>query len=118
MARHPRSLELTRRLLPAAAAIAALLGCSPAARGSARQGSAARSDSVSAGVGTAKRVSFAVLEDYDKGEDLAEVARDFELMRDLGVRTWRGSFGWDDYEPAPGRYDFAWLHRFADLAER
>ena len=63
-----------------------------------------------------KRLSFAVLEDYDKGEDLREVARDFELMKDLGVRVWRGSFGWDDYEPERGKYDFAWLHQFADLA--
>jgi hypothetical protein len=67
---------------------------------------------------TFKPVSFAVLEDYDKGEDLAEVTRDFALMRRLGVRTWRGSFGWDDYEPARGRCDFAWLHRFADEAQR
>jgi len=66
----------------------------------------------------AKRLSFAVLEDYDKGEDLREVARDFALMRELGVTTWRGSFGWDDYEPERGRYDFEWLHRFAELAER
>ncbi len=65
-----------------------------------------------------KTVSFAILEDYDKGQDLREVERDFELMKRLGVRTWRGSFGWDDYEPERGRYDFAWLHRFADLAAR
>jgi hypothetical protein len=118
MARHPRSLELTRRLFPAVASIAALLGCSPATRDPARQETAAQSDSAPAGAESAKRVSFAILEDYDKGEDLAEVARDFALMRDLGVRTWRGSFGWDDYEPVPGRYDFAWLHQFAELAER
>lgn len=65
-----------------------------------------------------KRVSFSILEDYDKGEDLTEVARDFELMRRLGVRTWRGSFGWDDYEPERGRLDLDWLHSFAELAAR
>ena len=65
-----------------------------------------------------KPVSFSLLEDYDKGEDLAEVARDFELMRQLGVRTWRGSFGWDDYEPERGRLDLEWLHGFAALAAR
>lgn len=65
-----------------------------------------------------KPVSFSILEDYDKGEDLAEVAKDFELMRRLGVRTWRGSFGWDDYEPERGRLDLEWLHRFAELAAR
>src|SRR5688500_6177466 len=65
-----------------------------------------------------KPVSFSILEDYDKGEDLAGVAKDFELMRQLGVRTWRGSFGWDDYEPERGRLDLEWLHRFAELAAR
>jgi hypothetical protein len=64
-----------------------------------------------------KPLSFAVLEDYDKGADLRDVARDFALMRELGVPAWRGSFGWDDYEPERGRYDFAWLHRFASLAD-
>jgi hypothetical protein len=66
----------------------------------------------------AKPVSFSILEDYDKGEDLRDVARDFALFRALGIRTWRGSFGWDDYEPERGRFDFAWLARFAALAER
>jgi len=64
-----------------------------------------------------KPISFAVLEDYDKGADLRDVARDFALMRDLGVHAWRGSFGWDDYEPERGRYDFAWLERFVALAD-
>jgi hypothetical protein len=63
-----------------------------------------------------KRIEFSILEDYDKGDDLAEVARDFDLFTELGVKTWRGSFGWDDFEPTPGTYDFDWLHRFADLA--
>lgn len=63
-----------------------------------------------------KPVSFSVLQDYDKGESLDEVAKDFQVMQELGVTTWRGSFGWDDYEPTPGRFDFGWLHRFASLA--
>jgi hypothetical protein len=46
------------------------------------------------------------------------VALDFQLIREIGVDTWRGSFGWDDYEPSRGRYDLAWLHRFADVAAR
>jgi hypothetical protein len=66
----------------------------------------------------AKPVSFSILEDYDKGEDLRDVARDFVLFRALGIRTWRGSFGWDDYEPERGRYDFGWLTQFAALAAR
>src|SRR5829696_3271646 len=64
----------------------------------------------------AKPLTFSILEDYDKGDDLAEVGRDFDLMHELGVATWRGSFGWDDFEPEPGRYDFTWLHEFAAFA--
>jgi polysaccharide biosynthesis protein PslG len=65
-----------------------------------------------------KPISFAVLEDYDKGASLDSVARDFALIRELGAAAWRGSVGWDDYEPERGRYDFAWLERFAALADR
>ena len=65
-----------------------------------------------------KRLEFTILEDYDKGDSLSEVARDFDLYDQLGIRAWRGSLGWDDYEPAAGRYDFAWLHRFAALARK
>jgi hypothetical protein len=95
-----------RRALPLAA-LALTLAC-------ARPGGT----QLPAGEPNEKRVSFSILEDYDKGEDLAEVAKDFELMRRLGVRTWRGSFGWDDYEPERGRLDLDWLHRFAELAAR
>jgi hypothetical protein len=70
------------------------------------------------GDGQLKTVTFSVLEDYDKGADLGTVAADFALMRELGITTWRGSLGWDDYEPSPGAYDFAWLHEFAALADR
>jgi hypothetical protein len=66
----------------------------------------------------AKPVSFSILEDYDKGQDLEDVARDFALFQELDIGTWRGSFGWDDYEPEAGRFDFEWLHRFAELAAR
>jgi beta-galactosidase GanA len=65
-----------------------------------------------------KPLSFAILEDYDKDQDLADVQKDFTLFRELGLTTWRGSFGWDDYEPARAQYDFRWLHQFADLAAR
>jgi hypothetical protein len=66
----------------------------------------------------AKSVSFAVLEDYDKGEDLKEVAKDFQLMKELGIDVLRCSLGWDDYEPARGQYDFVWLKEFVKLAAR
>jgi hypothetical protein len=68
--------------------------------------------------GTERHLAFSILEDYDKGDDLADVRRDFALFRELGITTWRGSFGWDDFEPARGEYDFEWLHRFADAAEQ
>src|SRR5688500_9240020 len=63
-----------------------------------------------------KKVSFAILEDYDKDEDLNEVAKDFQLMRELEIDTLRCSFGWDDYEPVRGQYDFVWLKEFVKLA--
>lgn len=63
-----------------------------------------------------KELSFSLLEDYDKGADLDSIAEDFLLMHDLGIDTWRGSFGWDDYEPEPGSYDFDWLERFVQTA--
>lgn len=75
-------------------------------------------DAASSEQGRGRRIGFSILEDYDNGEDLGEVEKDFALFRELGVTTWRGSFGWDDYEPSPGHYDFEWLHRFAALAAR
>ncbi len=65
-----------------------------------------------------KPVSFAVLEDYDKGADLNQVALDFQLMNQLGIDQMRCSFGWDDYEPRPGQFDFAWLKQFVALANQ
>jgi hypothetical protein len=59
-----------------------------------------------------------VLEDYDKGADLSEVAKDFQLMKELGIDVLRCSLGWDDYEPFQGQYDFAWLKDFVELAAR
>lgn len=63
-----------------------------------------------------KVIKFAVNEDYDKNQDLAEVAKDFQLMRELEIDEMRVSFGWDDYEPQNDKFDFVWLHKFADLA--
>lgn len=87
-----------------------VLAFSPAASGSvARCGSTGM---------VTKNVSFAILEDYDKGQDLDDVAEDFKLMNQLGIDVLRCSFGWDDYEPARGQYDFAWLKQFVTLADR
>lgn len=76
---------------------------------------AAPAPSVERGLVT-KPVSFAILEDYDEGDDLRDVARDFALFRELGVTTWRGSLSWLQLEPMRGRYVFDWVHRFAMLA--
>ena len=65
-----------------------------------------------------KPISFAILEDYDKGESLSEIEQDFLLFRELDIDTWRGSFGWDDYEPERGEYDFTWLRQFVALAAK
>jgi hypothetical protein len=37
-------------------------------------------------------------------------------MNELGIDTLRCSFGWDDYEPTKGNYDFGWLKQFVTLA--
>jgi hypothetical protein len=63
-----------------------------------------------------KKISFAILEHYDKDEDLKEIAKDSQLMKELEIDVLRCSFGWDDYEPARGQYDFAWLREFVKLA--
>jgi len=65
-----------------------------------------------------KTVSFSVLQDYPKGEALANVQEDFRIIKELGISTWRGSFSWIDYEPERGKFDFAWLHGFVALAAK
>ncbi len=65
-----------------------------------------------------KNVSFAILEDYDKGDDLQDVALDFALVNELEIDTLRCSIGWDDYERVRGQYDFAWLEEFVSLADQ
>lgn len=65
-----------------------------------------------------KPVSFSILQDYVKGNDLNEIEQDFKLMKELGINTWRGSFAWGDLEPTRGKYDLAWLKQFVDLAGR
>jgi hypothetical protein len=77
-----------------------------------------RTNPAAPGATAPKTLTFSILEDYDKGDDLSDIVRDFELFAELNVRTWRGSFGWDDYEPEQGRYDFSWLHEFMLTAAR
>ncbi len=63
-----------------------------------------------------RTVSMSTREDWDKGDDLNDVALDFALVNDLGVDELIMSIGWDDYEPTQGNYDFVWLGQFASLA--
>lgn len=63
-----------------------------------------------------KPVSFSILEDYDKGDPVSELEADFALFNELGIDTWRGSFGWDDYEPQQDQFDTGWLDTFATTA--
>jgi hypothetical protein len=101
------------RILPAMlCASVALTGCGTP---SAKPARLAAEPSVAASF--TKAISFAILEDYDKGDSLSEVIKDFALFKELGVPVWRGSFGWDDYEPKPGKFDFGWLRQFAALAD-
>jgi hypothetical protein len=98
------------RFIAVRIAVAAVLACQPAPAGPPVEPATDSPRST-------KPLSFAILEDYDKGQDLAQVARDFAQFRELGVPVWRGSFGWDDYEPRRGHYDFDWLERFVSLAD-
>ena len=101
------------RILPLImCAAVALTGCG---KPSARDTRLAAEPSVASSF--TKLLSFAILEDYDKGDSLSEVARDFALFKELGVPVWRGSLGWDDYEPESGQFDFVWLRQFAALAD-
>jgi polysaccharide biosynthesis protein PslG len=93
-------------------AVAGLTGCGSPPSDSPKLGA-----EPSPGSSFTKPISFAILEDYDKGQSLSEVARDFALFKQLGVTVWRGSFGWDDYEPEPGQFDFHWLRQFVALAD-
>ena len=100
------------------ATLIGLVACqsSPSAPDQAPSIAATTGESATRNPGVPKNVSFAVLEDYDKGDDLDDIARDFQLMQELEVDVMRCSFGWDDYEPSPGKYDFAWLEQFVALA--
>jgi hypothetical protein len=38
-------------------------------------------------------------------------------MNELEIDTMRTSFGWDNFEPVRGQYDFVWLEEFVSLAD-
>ena len=48
-----------------------------------------------------------------------EWEQDFRQMHDLGINTVRmGEFAWALFEPAPGKFDFAWMDRAIAIARR
>ena len=109
---EPPLISMRRILLVILSAATALTACGMPPPDHAELGA-----QPSGGSSFTKPISFAILEDYDKGDSLSEVAKDFALFKELGVPVWRGSFGWDDYEPEPGQFDFGWLRQFAALAD-
>ena len=110
-------MPLVRRVVAIVFMTLAVNACA-GARQSAGEGAVDRPLPGSQPARSEHRIAFTILEDYDKGDDLADIRRDFALFRELGITTWRGSLGWDDFEPSRGQYHFEWLHRFADAAEQ
>lgn len=85
-------------------------GCTPA------RPHAADSEKERAGL---RHVELGLCEDYpEETRSLAEVQRDFELLRAAGLDVLRISIGWDAVEPQEDRYDFAFWDSFVDLAQR
>jgi beta-galactosidase len=45
-----------------------------------------------------------------------KIKRDIKLMRDAGFKVVRmGHLAWDSYEPADGKFDFAWFDKVMDM---
>jgi beta-galactosidase len=56
---------------------------------------------------------------YPEHWDESRWPADLQRMWSLGIRYVRvGEFAWSRFEPEPERFDFSWLQRFLDLAQR
>src|SRR4051812_5391008 len=65
-----------------------------------------------------RHVVLGLCEDYpEETRSQAEVRRDLALVSNAGLEALRVSVGWDDLEPEPGRYDFAFLDDLVRAAE-
>ena len=54
---------------------------------------------------------------YPEWWDEAEWEVDFRQMHELGINATRmGEFAWALFEPAPGKFDFAWMDRATEIA--
>ena len=52
---------------------------------------------------------------YPEDWDDDQLEYDVKMMREAGIACARiGEFAWRKMEPAPGRYEFGWLHRVVD----
>lgn len=52
---------------------------------------------------------------YPEDWDESEIAYDIAKMKEAGITCARiGEFAWRKMEPAPGKYDFKWLHHVVD----
>ncbi|HEY9197211.1 MAG TPA: beta-galactosidase [Mucilaginibacter sp.] len=48
-------------------------------------------------------------------KDMAKIQKDIDLMKDAGFKVVRmGHLAWDSYEPAEGKFDFAWFDKVMD----
>ncbi|MFZ5891054.1 MAG: GH39 family glycosyl hydrolase [Myxococcota bacterium] len=64
-----------------------------------------------------RTVAIGLCEDYpEESRSLAEVRRDFAVLKAAGLDLLRVSIGWDEVEPQKDRYDFAFWDQFVDIA--
>ncbi len=56
---------------------------------------------------------------YPEWWDESEWETDFRQMQELGINATRmGEFAWALFEPAPGKFEFAWMDRAIEVASR
>ncbi|HLV22175.1 MAG TPA: beta-galactosidase [Polyangiaceae bacterium] len=66
-----------------------------------------------------RQVPIGLCEDYPpESTTPATLSQDLRLVRKLGARVLRVSFGWDDLEPERGRYDWSSSDQMVALAEQ
>ncbi|HVU49230.1 MAG TPA: beta-galactosidase [Polyangia bacterium] len=64
-------------------------------------------------------VPIGLCEDYpEESRTLAAARADLDVLAAAGVRTLRVGIGWDDVEPEPGRFEWAFWDAFVDLVVR
>lgn len=52
---------------------------------------------------------------YPEDWDVSDIPQDIAKMKEAGIKVARiAEFAWRRMEPAPGRYEFGWLHHVVD----